>query len=186
MVTGPIRNEHLQRVLYYAKRIRYLHYKDVGFGLYAKFPRDIMTSVLMRMDKLGAFDSLRKICLQGPLYNDMLLPLTSPNLHDVTIWTHALPESTEIGVSSFLQSVAQSFHLRSLNIMGPFTDITFQVLTDFTILHRLSMHLLEFHIPVHFLKRFASCMPTLRFLHINIGSSYPPHTTDISTGLGQP
>jgi len=63
MITGPIRNEHLQRVLYYAKRIRYLHYKDGDLGQYANGTREIMTSVLIRMDKLGAFDPLRKICL---------------------------------------------------------------------------------------------------------------------------
>ena len=177
MFTGPIRNERLQRVLFYAKRIRYLDYKDFDNDLYSKAPRCLITSTIMRLDKLGAFIALRGIHLHNPSCNTMLFPLTSPNLDAVEIRTRSLLESTEIGLASFLQSVAsQSPRLRTLTIKGPFTDITLQVLPDFVNLHSLTMSLQCPDLPPHFLKPFASSMPSLRELCIAIVDRlFPPH-----------
>lgn len=184
MFIGPIRDEHIQRVLYYAKHVRYLHYKDVDFGPHAQ---GLTTSTLMRVDKLGAFVPLRKIHLHGPLRNAMLLPLTSPNLAVVQISTKkSLSESTEICIASFLQSLTQYPYLRHFAIEGPFRDITIQLLPDFTNLHCLSMHLQKFDIPINFLKRFASSMPSLRHLQVSIADSCFPPPNDRPNGLGQP
>jgi hypothetical protein len=169
--TGPIRNEHLQRVLYYAKRIRIFDHKDVDDGAYSGTPHDLIVSTYMRLDKIGAFLPLRKVHLCEPLCNTMLLPLSSPYLDTVEIRTKTtLPEFTEVGVASFLQSVAsQSPLLRSLSIKGPFRSITLQVLPDFVNLQRLTMGFENSDIPPQFLRHFTS-MPSLRRLHIQVAN----------------
>ena len=167
MFTGPIRNEHFQRVLYYAKRIRFLHYYWDVDDTY--FLRDLMISTFMRMDRLGAFVPLRRIHLHY-LRNTVPFPLTSPNLDKIEICImEPLPELTEVEVGSFLQSVAfQSPRLRSLCIMGPLRGTTLQVLPDFINLRCLTMHFQNSDIPTHFLKQFASSMPSLQHLNIHI------------------
>jgi hypothetical protein len=140
----------------------------------------------MRLDKLGAFFPLRKIHLQDPFRNTMLLPLTSPNLDTIEIRTKTAPlELTEVVLASFLQSVAQSPFLRSLAIMGTFTDITLQVLPDFVNLHRLSMRLEHCDIPVRLLKRLASSMPSLRHLNIHITNCRFPQSDSPQRQAGQ-
>ena len=151
MFTGPIRNEHLQRVLYYAKRIRILDYMDMDDDPYSIAPRDLIISTFMRMDKLGAFVPLRKIHLTGAfLRNTMLFPLTAPYLENIGIKTRKVPdESTEIMIASSLQSVAQSPLLKFLTINGPLGDITLQVIPDFINLQRLTMCLQSSDLPVN-------------------------------------
>ena len=61
-----------------------------------------------------------------------------------------------------------------------------QVLPDFTNLHRLSIYLQNFDIPIHFIKRFASAMPSLRHLYVKISDSSPPRSNEMPQGLGQP
>ena len=171
--TGPIRNEHLQRVFYYAKRIRHLHYRNDS--PYSDVSRDLMISTFMRMDKLGAFVPLRKVNLHGPLGNAMPLPLTSPYLDAIeisTTTTHS--EITEIEIASSLLSIARSPLIRSLVIDGSFRETTLRVLPDFVNLHHLMISLKRTDIPAHFLKRFASSMPSLRHLKIHIVVC-PPH-----------
>ena len=141
----------------------------------------------MRMDKLGAFVPLRRVDLHGPLGNAMPLPLTSPNLDTIEIRTERIEsELTEIEIASSLQSVAQSPLLQSLLISGPFRDITFRVLPDFVNLLRLTMSLKDFDIPAHFLKRFASSMPSLQYLRVYTNSCRSAPPNDGSQRLGQP
>ncbi len=141
------------------------------------------------MDKLGAFFPLRKIHFHDVslLCNTTLLPLSSPNLDSIVIGTKTtLPELTEIGLVSFLQSVAQSPLLRSCAIDGTLRDITLQVLPDFVNLRRLILRLESSDIPGYFLKRVASSIPSLRDLHIHISNCrFAPRPNDGPQGLGR-
>jgi len=146
------------------------------------------------MDELGAFFPLRNLKIDFhdvtilSRCNTLLLPpLSSPNLDSILIRTNTtLPILTEIGLVSFLHSVAQSRLLRSCAIDGTFRDITLQVLPNFVNLHRLILRLESSDIPVHFLKRFASSIPSLRDLHIHISNCrFAPRSNDGPQGFAR-
>jgi hypothetical protein len=183
MLTSIVSDEHLERVLFYARFIRVLSIVAVDHEPNESyFPESLFSAILSRINKLNAFSSLRKLVVfqfdfLHEIQYTILFLISTPNLEAIELTS--AETTSEITTSSFIQLFTSDFHhLKTLDVRAPFTGIgIFQSLSKFYDLQHLSLDLcLEnsdgagaiFPIPTDLLRHSMSSMVALQSLKLHL------------------
>jgi len=174
-LTDVVRDEHINRVLFYARRIRSLYFYSERTGPYSKLPINLLMNFIARINKLGAFYPLRKLFIQDAM-STTLFPISAPNLESIMLFTRTGPHEI---TSVFLQTiVAEAEDLTTFSLKGKFSGNISSDLPRFHHLQRLFINLVDTIIPMSFLRHIASSMTSLQSLNIYLYDCRFSHDLD--------